>query len=750
MRHARFDPAVRTIAVLLALSGAAMAGERPFAQPPGLVESTKAPLKGAAGPQLRALFPAPVTGCAPKAFVSRKGSIVHLKLHLVRGQFAMYNPDPSDPHPNHMDPVELRSYGGCEAGPVVNVDPGTTLRVDLINDLSANDPSCGATPQPPVGTPSVGCFNTTNLHTHGLHVSPAGNGDNVLLNIMPQTHFPYEINIPFDHPAGTFWYHSHRHGSTAMQVASGESGALIIRGHRPYAPPTAEDPHPIADIDTILRTSPKGRATSEKVFLFQQIAYACFANGAKKPAEDWSAIYTAKGMYKQQGGDPGADSAAWLCPLSTEAKPVSVGAVENFELQLDSPTIWDTNGRFTSINGVVQPTLTLRAGEIERWRFIHAGIHDTINLQIVRAGNVRSQNLIGLSALVGNRQAQIEDVRAACTATRETLIPQFEIASDGLTRPRIHVIKDKLYTDPKGNRNYESNYLQPGYRSDILVVFPVDGDYCLLNQAAPSSERVSNGGGGQGPSEPQLLAYVHVRGGHAVRTDLRTYVEKSLYDNNPQLPPAVRTALGQGDISPWAPFTELPPATTTQTTTNANFSIELDGNNVKFLINNSSYDPGVVNVTREVNSTDDWLLTSESKTLRSEPHIYHIHVNPFEVMDVTTTDTSGKTVSIFNSDGSCNAELMRNDAHALADQYCGMYHTFRDTIFVENGYQVHIRTKYERYIGEFVMHCHILDHEDQGMMINVAIVPDIHAPGGGLGMPDMKASVTPSTPKPNP
>ena len=40
-------------------------------------------------------------------------------------------------------------------------------------------------------------------------------------------------------------------------------------------------------------------------------------------------------------------------------------------------------------------------------------------------------------------------------------------------------------------------------------------------------------------------------------------------------------------------------------------------------------------------------------------------------------------------------------------------------------YKIFVRTRYERYIGEFVLHCHILDHEDQGMMQNVAIVlPD--------------------------
>ena len=40
-------------------------------------------------------------------------------------------------------------------------------------------------------------------------------------------------------------------------------------------------------------------------------------------------------------------------------------------------------------------------------------------------------------------------------------------------------------------------------------------------------------------------------------------------------------------------------------------------------------------------------------------------------------------------------------------------------------YRIYIRTRYERYIGEFVLHCHILDHEDQGMMQNVSIrLPD--------------------------
>ena len=58
---------------------------------------------------------------------------------------------------------------------------------------------------------------------------------------------------------------------------------------------------------------------------------------------------------------------------------------------------------------------------------------------------------------------------------------------------------------------------------------------------------------------------------------------------------------------------------------------------------------------------------------------------------------------------------------------------WKDTLWVKNisngapagPYTIVVRTRYERYIGEFVLHCHILDHEDQGMMQNIRIaLPD--------------------------
>jgi len=692
----------------------------PFEQPPRFGQEG---LRAAAAAGLRP------SSCNPSGSLSREGSIVSVKLELVRGPSTINNPD--NPSAQGDDTLELRQYGGCKSGPIIEAFPGDTLSIELNNRLSADDPSCA--PNPPAGLgipPGVGCYNTTNLHTHGLHVSPAGNSDNVLLDIAPQTTFPYEVNIPSDHWAGTFWYHAHRHGSTAVNVTSGGNGFLIIRGNRPYTPPTPQNPRPRADIDTILHDK-AGVPLVEQLFLFQQIAYACFQNDPARRANDWQQLYTSAGLYSVATPNTTPPQkvtyAPWTCPDSKKTgKPVSPGVVENFALQLDSPQIWDTNGRFTSINGVVQPTLTIPAGEIQRWRMAHAGIHDTINVQIVRASPVKGKNLVGSSALAGNRLDQKADVRAACSSA-QALIPQFEIAADGATRVQMRTILTEA-----GGTVRESNYLQPGYRSDILVAFPEEGDYCLLDQAAPAAEQVNpqtGSGGGQGPSAPQLLAYIHVRGGKAITGDLESFVEQSLFDANPQLPTAVRAGLQTGNLTPWAPFvgTTQPPTKPTQ---QAQFSISgtLLGETL-FQINGQSYDPNVVNITRQVNTTDDWILNASG-----EPHIFHIHVNPFEVVDVMKLDANGNELgSIFGKDGKCNPSVM-TDPQQLANQYCGMQHIFRDTLFVENGYNVYIRTTYDRYIGEYVLHCHILDHEDGGMMLNIAIVPDLARAGKGHSM----------------
>ena len=104
--------------------------------------------------------------------------------------------------------VMLMAYNGLYIPPTLRVHPGDTIRLRLTNALA----------------------EPTNLHTHGLTVSPRGNSDNVFLEVAPGQIQDYEIRIPPDHPPGLYWYHPHPHGFSDMQVRNGMSGALIVDG----------------------------------------------------------------------------------------------------------------------------------------------------------------------------------------------------------------------------------------------------------------------------------------------------------------------------------------------------------------------------------------------------------------------------------------------------------------------------------------------------------------------------------------
>jgi FtsP/CotA-like multicopper oxidase with cupredoxin domain len=73
--------------------------------------------------------------------------------------------------------------------------------------------------------------STTNLHFHGMNVSPTcGQDDVVHTMIQPGDTFTYDVQIPQDEPPGLYWYHPHPHGFSEGQVQGGAAGALIVEG----------------------------------------------------------------------------------------------------------------------------------------------------------------------------------------------------------------------------------------------------------------------------------------------------------------------------------------------------------------------------------------------------------------------------------------------------------------------------------------------------------------------------------------
>jgi L-ascorbate oxidase len=329
--------------------------------------------------------------------------------------------------------------------------------------------------------------------------------------------------------------------------------------------------------------------------------------------------------------------------------------------------------------------------------------------------------------LLGNNLKTFVDQSCGVTESAAATATQFEIAVDGLTRREIR---------PK-----KVNYLNPGQRSDVLVFFKDPGLYCVLDQDGPGENTVIQG---RASKSRRLLALVVVSGGQSITVAPQDYLSKVLAEGNNNLPPAIRTSLAAFDISAFAYFPPGDPSgdlSVAEVTghPSALFNIHLtpaDDQHADMLgrIQNDALGPDPLPYAHDqgykaiLGTVDEWTFGSWKSIPHQDAaakHVFHIHVNPFQIVDIrhVTGDQPGG-VSIFDANHRCIPA--EQEAVPL---YCDQYHVFRDTMFVHREYLVIARTRYDDYVGKFVIHCHMLEHEDQGMMQNVTVV----APSDGHG-----------------
>lgn len=120
-------------------------------------------------------------------------------------------------------PANLMTYNGLFPGGTIRARKGDLLRIRFHNGLP-DDGSVNFLGHP---------MYVTNLHTHGLHVSPGDNpngthSDNMLVSLKPGDSTVYEYDLS-KHYAGTLnFYHPHIHGSVTDQMWAGMSGSLVV------------------------------------------------------------------------------------------------------------------------------------------------------------------------------------------------------------------------------------------------------------------------------------------------------------------------------------------------------------------------------------------------------------------------------------------------------------------------------------------------------------------------------------------
>lgn len=259
----------------------------------------------------------------------------HFQANGTRSRPLSFESVPSELHVNLTVAMErfesryvgfnTRTYNGNVPAPTIQVCPGDKLVLHVTNDLGDGD------------------ANATNVHLHGLHVSPKGRADNVLMDIAPGAARVYEYEIRADHPSGTFWYHPHTHGIVNTQLSGLMAGALVVVD-RP-----GDFPQEIAQMDDL-------------VLILQAICvenchttFDCIVNALKNKYDNGSMAHMDmdNGMEMDDSED------------SDEVFPVDLRVDRNSPLN-------DTSLLHAYVNGQYLPEVHMKPSEFKRFRYINA------------------------------------------------------------------------------------------------------------------------------------------------------------------------------------------------------------------------------------------------------------------------------------------------------------------------------------------------------------------------------------------
>jgi FtsP/CotA-like multicopper oxidase with cupredoxin domain len=423
-----------------------------------------------------------------------------------------------------------------------------------------------------------------------------------------------------DHPLkmgqapGTHWYHAHKHGSTALNVSNGMTGAFIIEGQ----------------YDTDLNAF-----------------YGKFGD------QDW-----------------------------TRAQPVLV-----INQLGQSPNLLANNPlapHAFSVNGRLQPTLPMRPGEVQLWRIV----------------NTSPRSFVRFAA-----PADGFEWRQMAQDGVQFILPNYKTS---LNKPIL---------------------LAPGNRADLLVKAPANpGKYGIMVQPTVTSR--------PGGPPPVALMYAEVAGNAPENQNQMRFIGMDADSAFPAFPYFL-TDIAYKDVK-------------------YRRTLTFDSTGARHTIDGELFSEKI-GARVLLNTVEEW--TVENTTVDNQiDHPFHIHINPFQVVAIfdpneMVSDAGGNSVRKYvfydepaNRDPAqcyldpakpeawkdCRDDKPRNVWWDVFPIPSGTTATKKDgqplldssgKPIVVPGY-FKMRSRFVDFAGHYVLHCHILAHEDRGMMTIVEVQKD--------------------------
>jgi FtsP/CotA-like multicopper oxidase with cupredoxin domain len=588
------------------------------------------------------------------------------------------------------DGSTVSDYGGARLA----LQQGDLLKIRLVNNLPRILDAAHAT-----GHFANLRLNPTNLHTHGLIVEPRTAtpenrtfGDNVFVSVYnPDTGIPiifpfpnkpltdghgsvvarsyadYSIEIPRNHPLGNFFFHPHVHGIALNQISMGMSGIITIGRASDYARGN-RDNAPFSDSNVRHLVLKDMQVLNTNVGLSQESPEFCAPD---QPA--------------QRGSCPGAGEFA------------------------------GGQWRFT-VNGQSYPRINVTSPEGEIWRITNSSGNITYNLQLDDGqGKVLLTQLLSVDGVTISLPADTPpDTIVKLSGGRFKVRACPGAAVDQNTLPAC----------------VSEMTLMPSARAEVWVAYrDANGGITTARnrEFVLRQKQVQMGSGDTWPAvDLASVTFNQIeRPRHADR-QLKIIGEalkgfKSTGIFRKKVPNVEAAALPAGCAA-------LPPGHRRRIffgvdQSDSSFGLgyeQIDENgNVVATLDVKQFDPAnpfvclpLDNGQRPANET--WELVN----LATENHNFHIHQTKFYQLTPTTSTPDAKGASLLQDNLPLPVATPKVDVESqggactIAQWHSGECPS--NPVLVSIPFPK---------VGEFVYHCHILEHEDGGMMARIKVVP---------------------------
>ncbi|MFO1134296.1 MAG: multicopper oxidase domain-containing protein [Rhodoblastus sp.] len=621
----------------------------------------------------------------------------------------------------------VSDYGGVRLA----LQQGDRLKIRFVNRLPPLDPVKVTHSSDPGGANLP--LNPTNLHTHGLivpaRVATANDptyGDYVFVDVFNSAngqpaamkvhahslvatdYVDYRIDIPYNHPSGLFWFHPHVHGLALNQIQSGMAGIITIGNSSSYlsgfTPPS----------------------TKHLILKDLQVLAAGVVNFDNGPA----AVSNGEVLNQQDSGfcDPGM-----VDFIRRGSCPGTAATVERLANTADGDGGGNdySGGRwYFTINGRVYPTIPVSSPNGDIWRLTNASGGVSYKLKLIEDSTGQDM-ILQIVAIDGVSVSLPQDASASsviklagakftpvqCPGVTPQTQPQPVCAKDLVMFPSSRAEVWVAHRDSWGNVDIPPAGATATLRMDGLTMGTGDA-WPVLNLASVVF------GPAQVQSKPPAALSVQGDASRIVKTGgvfaapaaatpaplpagckaLAAGNRRRIFFGLADLSDGVSFGLGYEEVDSRGnpvPGTQVPVA-------------RFDPDNPTVCLPLGAFQQPV---------HETWELVQ----LSTENHNFHIHQTKFRVIDqpaapspftsapttmgivednlplgVATPDATISDLVMNSQNGVCSVDQWRSGKCATK------------TVYVDIPFS---------QLGDFVYHCHILEHEDGGMMAKIRVVP---------------------------